>query len=204
MLKNIVFDMGKVVLDYTSWGAVRHYTQDPAMQRKIVNAVFYSTEWMVLDCGFRSEESCLAKMLTHLDTEEERELASLAFRDWPLYNIWPNPGMGDFVHELKEDGYQIYLFSNASVRMRDHIDRLLPHSEDWSGYLFSAEIGYVKPQREFFTTGYETFGIRPEESFFIDDLPENVAGAAKTGMQGYIFDNDIPALKNAITAFAAK
>lgn len=202
MLKNIVFDMGKVVLDYTSWGVVRHYTLDPVMQRKIVNAVFYSTEWMVLDCGFRSEESCLSKILTHLDTEEERNLARICFRDWPYYNIWPAEGMGDLVHELRERGYRIYLFSNASVRMRSHIERLLPHPEDWSGYLFSAEIGYIKPQKEFFETGYKTFNIRPEESFFVDDLPENVAGAEKTGMKGYVFDRNLPGLLSAIEGYA--
>lgn len=200
MIENILFDMGKVVLDYHSTLVIEHYTKDPAMIRKIANAVFYSTEWMVLDCGFKSEESCLKKMLTHLDTDEEKELAALSFRDWHKFNCYPNPGMDRIVHDIKERGYHIYLFSNASIRMPAAIRDLLPNPQDYDGFHFSAEVGYVKPQKEFFERGFERFQIKPEESLFIDDLPENAAGARSAGLKSYVFDGDLSGLKAFISS----
>ncbi|MGN1382919.1 MAG: HAD family hydrolase [Eubacterium sp.] len=198
MIRNFCFDMGKTVLDYTSWGVVRHYIKDPAMQRKIVNAVFYSTEWMVQDAGFATPEESLAKVKTHLDTDKERHLADLCWRDWPKYNLWPMAGMDGVTHALKKAGFGVYMISNASIVMPRYIRGLLPNPDDYDGFIFSAEVHYLKPQREMFEKAFERFGIRPEESFFIDDLPGNIAGSKAAGMDGYVFDGDVEKLKKEI------
>jgi hypothetical protein len=34
----------------------------------------------------------------------------------------------------------------------------------------------------------------------IDDAPQNIEGAYEIGMPGHVFNNDVPALRNALTA----
>ena len=78
MIKNIVFDMGKVLVEYEGDRVCRHFSEDEALIRKVSTAVFVSPEWLMLDMGIISEEEGLSQILTRLDTEEEKELARKA------------------------------------------------------------------------------------------------------------------------------
>ena len=52
------------------------------------------------------------------------------------------------------------------------------------------------PQKELYQHLYARFHLEPQECFFIDDLPVNIEGAAKTGMDGYCFaDGDVEKLR---------
>jgi len=48
---------------------------------------------------------------------------------------------------------------------------------------FSNEIGFRKPERESFMHVLDSLRINPEESLMIDDLKENIEGAALAGMK---------------------
>lgn len=54
---------------------------------------------------------------------------------------------------------------------------VLPAVECFDGILFSAEVLCMKPQKEMYGHFFERFGLKPEECYFIDDLPNNIAGA---------------------------
>ncbi|MFR3986211.1 MAG: hypothetical protein ACLTY7_00065 [Clostridium fessum] len=62
MIKNIVFDMGKVLLDYESMRACRHFLENEDDQKLVCSAVFDSHEWILLDMGLISEEEGLANV----------------------------------------------------------------------------------------------------------------------------------------------
>ena len=54
----------------------------------------------------------------------------------------------------------------------------------------------IKPEPAIYRRLFEKFGIRPEESFFIDDVQANIDGARACGMDGYCFaDGDVGWLK---------
>lgn len=198
MIKNIVFDMGKVLLDYECDAAIRAFTEDETLIKKISMAVFCSQEWVLLDMGVISEEQGLNRMLRHLDTEEERKIARQAFDNWHKYNLFPKAGMDDLIKELKERcGYNCYILSNASVRVPECCYGMIPGHEYMSGALFSANEKCIKPQKFIYERFFEKFDLKPEECFFIDDLQENISGAERTGMKGYCFsDGDINRLKD--------
>lgn len=196
MIRNLVFDMGKVLMDYDANRVCQHYIADETMRKKVLSAVFYSQEWLMLDLGIISEEEALCRMERHLDTDEERALAVACFRDWHIYNKWPMEGMEELLREQKEAGFSLYLLSNASVRVPRYCLERLPGHEWISGMLFSAEAGYIKPQAELYQMFFRKFDLKPEECFFIDDMPENIAGALQCGMRGYCFaDGDIEHLR---------
>ena len=131
--------------------------------------------------------------------EEEKKLAVKSFDHWHEYNLVQKPEMGDLVRDLKAKGYGIYLCSNASVRMLTCYKEVLPAVECFDGILFSAEVLCMKPQKEMYGHFFERFGLKPEECYFIDDLPNNIAGAKACGMDGYCFaDGDVEKLKRTL------
>ncbi|MDD3251263.1 MAG: HAD family phosphatase [Lachnospiraceae bacterium] len=195
MIKNIVFDMGKVLVDYRADRVCRKVTNDEAEIKNIVSNVFESQEWTLLDIGLISEEEALQTMLKRTDSPRERELTKFSFEHWHEYNLMPVAAMGDLIQKLKSLDYNIYLCSNASVRLLTCYQKAIPAIECFSGVLFSAGEKLLKPQKEIYLRLFEKFHLNPAECFFIDDLQRNIDGARECGMDGYCFkDFDIEKL----------
>lgn len=199
MIRNIVFDMGKVLVDYSGMPVCRHFTDNEALAKRICTAVFDSPEWVLLDMGVIKEKDGIEKMISRLDTEEEKELAVKCFDHWHEYNMTARPEMGDLIRDLKAKGYGIYLCSNASVRLLTCYKKVLPSIDCFDGILFSAEVLCMKPQKEMYGHFFDRFGLKPEECYFIDDLQNNIEGAKACGMDGYCFaDGDVGKLKETL------
>lgn len=196
MIKNVVFDMGKVLVHYDSMRVCSQYMEDEEEKRLVNTSVFVSPEWLMLDMGLISEEEALKKMQARLPEAHAKEMAKLCLEHWHEYCMWEIEGMRDLVKELKERGFGIYLCSNASLRMLSCYRQVIPAIELFDGVLFSAEVKCMKPQKEMYHHLYERFRLKPEECFFVDDLPANIQGARETGMNGYCFaDGNVEKLK---------
>ena len=202
MIKNIVFDMGNVLVRYDSMRTSRQFEEDETELNLVNTSVFVSPEWIFLDMGVMSEEEALKKMQARLPQGHAREAARLCLEHWHEYCMWEIPGMRELVTELKEKGYGIYRCSNASLRMLSCYRQVIPAIELFDGVLFSAEVKCLKPQKEIYMHFYRRFNLKPEECFFIDDLPGNIEGARQTGMDGYCFaDGDVERLKARLLSF---
>ena len=100
MIRNIVFDMGGVLVEYQPDRVVREFVEDEAERRAVCTSVFVSPEWIMLDMGVISEEAALARMQARLDTDHAREMAAKCLAHWHEYNMWPKEGAGDLVRVL--------------------------------------------------------------------------------------------------------
>ncbi len=199
MIKNIVFDMGKVLVDYEGHKVGTVFIEDERERKEVCTSVFDSQEWLLLDMGLISEEDALQRMQSRLTTDHAKEMAELCLKHWHEYNMKPVKEMGELVRELKEQGYGIYLCSNASLRLLT-CREIIPGIEYFDGVLFSAEVKCMKPQKEMYEHLFERFHLNPRECFFIDDLLMNVEGARACGMEGYCFaDRNIEGLKECLS-----
>ena len=185
--KNVVFDMGNVLVNYDPDLVTKQYTDDPELIREVHNVLFCSQEWLKLDAGLISEESALQSVLKRFRTEEDRSLAAKCFRDWDKYNMHPAPGMAEIIQELKARGNGVYVLSNASIRLPKVYRRVMPAAELYDGVFFSAEYRCIKPQAMIYETFLKQFNLKAGDCFFIDDLPENIEGAKDVGMGGFCY-----------------
>lgn len=195
MIKNIVFDMGKVLVNYDGMNVCRHHIADEKDREQVCTAVFISPEWVLLDMGVIPEDQAMKQICGRLP-ERLHEAARLCMRDWHLYCMSTMWEMEPVARGLKEHGYGIYLCSNASLRLRQCYRQVIPAVDCFDGILFSAEEKLMKPQREIYERLFEKYGLKPEECLFIDDLQLNIDGAKACGMDGYCFaDRDVERLK---------
>ena len=199
MIKNIVFDMGKVLVEYEPDKVCRQFIEDERELKEVCTAVFVSPEWVMLDMGIISEEEGLKRMQSRLTSERSRKLAALCFEHWHEYNMFPKKGMEELVRSLKEKGFGIYLCSNASVRLLSCYKQVIPAIDCFDGVLFSAEVKCFKPQKEMYQHLFDRFDLKPQECFFIDDMKINIEGAKACGMDGYCFaDGDVGKLREVL------
>jgi len=93
-----------------------------------------------------------------------------------------------WARELKLSGqYKIGMLSNIG---RGFIDDSLPPAEQASLFdtvVLSCDVGMVKPDPRIFEFIAERLGVIPDECIMIDDLPSNIDGAERAGMQGIVF-----------------
>ena len=185
MIRNIVFDMGNVVIRFDpSFFLDRAGITDPDDRRLVMNELFRSVEWARMDAGSLTEETAEPLIMQRIPDRLKDTVRTL------LYS-WAYPrdmilGMEDLIRRLKDAGYGIYLLSNASVAQHEYWPRF-PVSRLFDGKLISCDVKVVKPCHRIYELFTERFSLSPEECVFIDDSPANAAGAVDCGWQGIVF-----------------
>ena len=193
MIKNVIFDMGQVLIHWRPDMFTAQFELDKEEEALLMKEVFKNREWPQLDRGTISEEDATASVCTRLP-EKLHPMAERIIFDWWQRPLVPMEGMEALIQEIKENGYKIYLLSNASIRLREYFHRI-PGSQYFDGQLVSAEEKLLKPQHEIYETLFERFDLVPEECFFIDDSPYNIEGAYLCGMAGAVFHGDVEELR---------
>ena len=192
MIRNILFDMGNVLLRFDRQVFLNRLHVTEEEKQLLLQEVFLSKEWVEMDRGTLREETAEPIMCSRLPAHLHDAVHQLtSCWDQP---ILPMEGMEQLVQELKAAGYGIYLLSNASVRQHAYWPRV-PGSALFDGTLISADEGIMKPQREIYLLCLTRFGLKPEECFFIDDVPANIAGAESCGISGTVFRADAALLR---------
>lgn len=184
--KNILFDMGNVLVTYNPEWVIRHYTEDEELIREVKNIVFHSQEWLLLDAGLIEEEKAERNWMERLSSDKAREIAHLSFQNWHLYNMKVIPGTAEMIRALKENGKEIYLLSNASLRLLSIYKEVIPAVECFSGIFYSAAHKCVKPQDIIYERFLKEYSLNPSDCFFIDDLEENISAAKAVGISGAV------------------
>lgn len=192
MIKNMIFDMGNVLLRFEPELFMERAGVAPEDRPLVLREVFRSLEWVRMDRGALREaeatEAFCARLPAHLHGAV-REL--VAFYDRPMLGF---DGMCDLLAALKAKGLGLYLLSNAGFSQHDYWPRL-PESRFFDGTLISCDVGLLKPQPEIYRLLCRTFSLAPEECLFIDDSPVNVEGAYCCGIDGIVFHGDVSDLR---------
>ena len=189
MIKNIIFDLGGVVITIDQEQAIRRFEElglkdaakqlDPYTQQGIFGD---------LEAGKISAEefrSACSQMIGREVSYKECQYGWQGYaKDVPLRNL-------KALKRLKAEGYRIILLSNTNSYMMDWAE-----SSDFDGeghplsYYFDAEYKsfeckLMKPDEAFFRHVLMSEKIFPEETLFVDDGPRNVAAASQLGIRTF-------------------
>ena len=188
MIRNIVFDMGGVLMVYDPKRfIVRAGITDASDQALLLKEIYHHPDWKRMDYGdLNEEEMC--------ERAKERLPARLHGVVWELIGRWDVPviavaGMERLLEELKRSGYHLYLLSNASLRQPVYFQKV-PGQQYFEGKVISSLEKCLKPDHRIYEILLERFHLKAEECLFIDDMPVNVEAAIELGMRGYHFDGD--------------
>ena len=185
-LKNIVFDLGRVV-----------FAQDPAKSSDHFKQFFSYVSltpipqfWTDYDLGVSSFDDVAAALAEYRGVEVEYAAAMIREAISRQETIQPT---GALIADLKAAGYKLYVLSNMSREFIDFL-REQPVYRHFDGEVVSCEEGVCKPEREIYQILLSRYGLNPSESLFIDDRKENIEAAEREGIVGFHFNrNDIDA-----------
>lgn len=179
-MKNIVFDLGRVV-----------FAQDPAKSSDHFKQFFSYVSltpipqfWTDYDLGVSSFDDVAAALAEYRGVEVEYAAAMIREAISRQETIQPT---GALIADLKAAGYKLYVLSNMSREFIDFL-REQPIYRHFDGEVISCEEGVAKPEPEIYDLLISRFALVPEDTLFIDDRKENVEAAARKGINTVHFD----------------
>ena len=180
MIRNIIFDIGQVLVDFR-W---RGYMLDLGIPEETADLLgektINSPIWGELDLGVRPEEDVIADMIRIVPDHEEE---FRRFMDNPVDVVRPFPKTRERMLKLKEAGYNIYLLSNYPKSMFElHAERSFNFMDIIDGKIVSSFERLVKPQPEIYELLLSRYNLKREECIFLDDRMINVEAARALGI----------------------
>jgi putative hydrolase of the HAD superfamily len=101
----------------------------------------------------------------------------------------PIPPMIELHAKLHRQGLLTYILSNTNDLAVGHIRRNFPFFRDFDGYLFSHEIGIMKPDARIYEALEKLSRCHGAEIIYLDDLLENVKAGTARGWRAILHES---------------
>lgn len=181
MIKNVILDIGDVLLDYRWRDILEEEGMEPAQAQELGRYIFEHPAWLEMDYGRISMEEAQAQMCAQRPQWREQITALFArTQEMPV----ARPEVWEWVYRLKDKGYGIYLLSNYSPALFQCHTRIIPFMKEIDGQVISGYVGMIKPEPGIYLYLLEKYQLEANECIFFDDRIQNIEGARKVGIQG--------------------
>lgn len=187
-IKNLIFDLGGVILDLSVDTTVKSFARLSGIAPDKAQDIFVSSR------GFEIYEK--GGMTDDEFRQFVRDVYSVNVTDEQIDTCWNAMLLGfpikklELLEQLKTK-YNVYLLSNTNGIHVQHINNiLLPRVNNhiilddfFHRAYYSHRMKKRKPDAEIFEQVLSEGNFRPEETLFLDDNQANVEGAGKLGIK---------------------
>ncbi len=192
MIKNIILDMGNVLLDYNPNVILDRVCENTDEKKVIFNELFQGPEWIMGDYGKITNSERFDRVKERLPAELHHKLKQCV-EEWDICMV-PIDGAQEFCRRVKAQGYSIYVLSNACSKFYEYFPKHYD-LDFFDGIVVSSDVHIIKPDIEIYKYLLDKYSLNAEECLFIDDREENVNGARMAGMNAVKFDNNYEQIK---------
>lgn len=182
MIKNIILDFGDVLINLDKGATARAmmaygFTQvDPGLAEL----------FQAYEKGNMTTSEFLKRVSHQFPRVQVQDLITAwnaILLDFPEHRL-------EFLEELSgSEQYKLILLSNTNALHMERVERQMGPErfrrfrDAFDVFYLSHEMGMRKPDREIFEFVLQENGLTPQETFFVDDMPENTLAASHLGIQ---------------------
>lgn len=194
MIKNVIFDLGKVLINNDPSEYLRKYGYDEEKYQALLDAIWTDSLWGDMDIAKYESFKDIIEIYVEKHKELEPELRRFFVEDWmELYVAYDDTVK--FYNEVYEQGYDIYLLTNFSKDGYEYISNKFDFFKKAKGAVVSSHLKIAKPDIRIYQYLLETYNLNPDECIFIDDSVANIKAAKELGIHGIVY-TDIESLRN--------
>src|SRR5208282_1518768 len=182
----VVFDLGKVLVDFDYSIAARKVAARST--KSLLDLAFLLSASPLIvqyECGLVTRRKFFEQIRDAVGFQGDLEEFGGYFAD--IFTEIPQ--MIALHAELRRRGFKTYIFSNTNDLAIEHIERNFPFFQNFDGYIFSYEIGAMKPDAKIYKAMEATSGRRGGEIIYIDDRPENIEAGNTRGWKTILHES---------------
>lgn len=181
-IEAVIFDLGNVVVPF-DWQKAASRLQIPSGNKKALMGEDFKAVMRRFELGEIPSEVFVSTVARAIGFQGEEQEFTAIFNS--IFD--PNPPMERIIQRLAVR-LPLYLLSNTSELHLEYLRqnfRVLAYFTD-GVYSFSAKC--AKPDPRIFQLAIKQFGVTPETTIYIDDLPANVRSATDLGFHAIRYD----------------
>jgi len=184
-IANIVFDIGNVLYAYDPLALIRKILGPTVYQDLFLEHLFHAPLWQQLDRGDVTEKEAITQLAGICSDAAFTEGAEQLLFHFPLH-LDPIAESHALLRELSLH-YPVYLLTNFQSEPYQRLFAASPVLPLAQGAIVSADERCMKPEPSIYALLLERFSLNPEETLFIDDMPDNIAAARSHGIHAVHF-----------------
>lgn len=199
MIRNVVLDIGGVLVDYNTLDYYTAKGYSPLMAEKLKRVTMDSPYWEHFDLGLMPYNWIVDKMKA-LDPSLASEIGESLRSQAGI--VTHRKESKEWIEKLRSEGYRVFVLSNFSEpALRDCPEAMDFLGENMGGTgrvgdygvisegILSCKVHAVKPYPGIYAHLLTRYGLIPEECVFVDDTQKNLAGAERFGIHTILFES---------------
>lgn len=185
MIKQVIFDLGRVLLEWQPEKLAHELSMEDESFVKEVWHITKDPTWLQFDMGqLRSPD------LINMHAEKYPKRTLQQFMDRVPHILTPIPEGLRLLEKAKEKGMKRYILSNMSHDFYHHLIETYPFLTDFDGSIYSCHFNLAKPDHHIYHALLNKYHLIPNESLFVDDIPENIEAANSLGINTVLFTKE--------------
>lgn len=193
----VVFDLGKVLLDFDYGPVVRHVAARSRVSLEAMHQLLLVSPLLGrYERGEMTSEAFHREIVEATGYGEGFEPFAALFAD-----IFAEiPPMVRLNAELRAAGVPTYIFSNTNDLAIGHIRRNFPFFAEFHGYVLSYEHGSMKPDAPLYEAVERMTGRAGADILYLDDRPENYEAGRARGWQAVLHSDPAESRARVVSA----
>ena len=181
-----IFDLGKVLVDFDYSIAARKLAARSSKAPEDLHAFLGSSPLLVdYESGRLTRETFYEAIRDAIGFRNDLTEFGSYFAD--IFSEMP--GTIALHAELRQRGFKTYIFSNTNDLAIEHVQRNFPFFKNFDGYIYSYEVGAMKPDAPIYDAMEKMCGRRGADLIYIDDREENIAAGAALGWRAILHES---------------
>ena len=204
MIKNIIFDLVNVIINYNQKKIINNFTEKEEEIKYIYDEIFHAPEWTLMDLGDITNDEAI-EIINKRNEFKYEKLTQEFLHEW--HKKQPiNRDIVEIAKILKNNGYNLFVLSNMANQTYEYFK----NDEFFSlctGIVISAHEHVKKPDEKVYRLLLDRYNLNAEECLFIDDddSGKNYETANKIGIKGRrIMPNQAEDVKKLLLEFNVK
>jgi glucose-1-phosphatase len=181
MVKNIVFDLGNVLISFKPSEFLDKNNYPENIKARILSDIFSSKEWRMLDNGEINTRQAIESIALKSSLSKAEITHVFNLRTKVMYPLDENVKL---LPELKKQGFRLYYLSNFPIDIFEEIKTGYYFFKYFDGGIISSEVKFSKPDPRIYEILLKKYSLIAKECLFIDDIEINVKTAKEIGMLG--------------------
>ena len=183
MIKNLIFDLGNVLISFRPSEYLDKKNYPENIKAKILTEIFGSKEWIMLDNGIINTRQAIDSIAAYSSLKKEEIAHIFNLRAELLFPLDENVRL---LPELKKQGFRLFFLSNFPLDLFEEVKTGYYFFKYFEGGVISAEAKVSKPDSRIYDILLKKYSLTPEECLYIDDMEINVKAGEAAGMKGLV------------------